>query len=371
MKIAIDIRTAGGEKAGKGWFTFHITQNLLKLDRENEYILYMKEKIPGFDEFKNAELKQIKGSGFFWHRNVAKDVKKEKVDLFFAPGSYIIPALLPKSIKTILTIHDLVAFLFPETHNRKANLIERLFIKKALKKADHVITVSENTKKDVQEKFTDTKRGEAQFPISTIYNAANETYKPVAKEKLNGFIKNTNLPKHFFVAVGTLIPRKNYPNLIKALVLLHQSHPEYHLIIVGGKGWQEQEIYDLIKQNYLRKKVHLLGYLSTTAIRNLYNLACALVFPSFYEGFGIPPLEAMKSGCPVIASYTSSIPEVVGDAALLINPENPGEIATAMKKLIEDAELAESLKNKGLAQGQKFSWERSAEKLLEIIEDLK
>ncbi len=366
MKIAIDIRTAGGEKAGKGWFTFHITQNLLKLDRENEYILYVKEKIAGFEEFKNAELKQIKGSGFFWHRNVAKDAKKEKVDLFFAPSSYIIPALLPKSIKTILTIHDLVAFLFPGTHNRKANLIERLFIKKALKKADHIITVSQNTKKDVQEKFKFYKN-----PISTIYNAADETYKPVAKEKLTNFIKKTNLPKHFFVAVGTLIPRKNYPNLIKALALLHKTHPGYQLMIVGGKGWQEQEIHDLITQNYLSKKVHLLGYLSTTAIRNLYNLAKALVFPSFYEGFGIPPLEAMKSGCPVITSYTSSIPEVVGDAALLINPESPEEIATAMKKLIENEELAESLRNKGLAQAQKFSWQQSAEKLLEIIEDLK
>jgi glycosyltransferase involved in cell wall biosynthesis len=366
MKIAIDIRTAGGEKAGKGWFTFHITQNLLKVDKENEYILYVKDKIAGFEEFKNAELKQIKGSGFFWHRNVAKDVKKEKVDLFFAPSSYIIPALLPKSIKTILTIHDLVAFLFPETHNRKANLIERLFIKTSLKKTAHVITVSDNTKKDVQEKFKFYKN-----PITTIYNAADETYKPVAKEKLTGFIKKTNLPKKFFVAVGTLIPRKNYPNLIKALALLHKTHPEYQLLIVGGKGWHEQEIHDLIKQNYLSKKVHLLGYLSTTAIRNLYNLAKALVFPSFYEGFGIPPLEAMKSGCPVIASYTSSIPEVVGDAALLIDPESPEAIARAMKKIVVDDELAESLRNKGLAQGQKFSWERSAEKLLEIIEDLK
>ena len=153
MKIAIDIRTAGGEKTGKGWFTFHITQNLLKLDRENQYILYVKDKIPGFEEFKNAKLKQIKGQSIFWHRNVAKDVKKENVDIFFAPSSYIIPALLPKSIKSVLTIHDLVAFLFPETHNKKATLIEKLFLKKALKKADHVVTVSNNTKKDVLEKF--------------------------------------------------------------------------------------------------------------------------------------------------------------------------------------------------------------------------
>ncbi len=371
MKIAIDIRTAGGEKTGKGWFTFHITQNLLKLDRENQYILYVKDKIPGFEEFKNAKIKQIKGQSIFWHRNVAKDVKKENVDIFFAPSSYIIPALLPKSIKSVLTIHDLVAFLFPETHNKKATLIEKLFLKKALKKADHVVTVSNNTKKDVLEKF--------KFPknqISIIYNAASEAYKPVPKESLTSCIKKTNLPQNFFIAVGTLIPRKNYLNLVKALALFNKTHPgalsgSYHLMIVGGKGWKDEEIINEIRINYLNKKVHLLGYLSTTSVRNLYNLAKALVFPSFYEGFGIPPLEAMKCGCPVIASFSSSIPEVVGDAALLINPESPEEIATSMKKIIENEDLAETLRNKGLVQSKKFSWNDSAEKLLQIFRNLK
>lgn len=371
MKIAIDIRTAGGEKTGKGWFTFHITRNLLKLDRENQYILYVKDKIPGFDDFKNAKIKQIKGRSIFWHRNVAKDVKKENVDIFFAPSSYIIPALLPKSISTVLTIHDLVAFLFPETHNKKITLIEKLFLKKALKKADHVITVSNNTKKDVLEKFKFYKN-----QISIIYNAANEVYKPVPKESLTSFIKKTNLPQNFFIAVGTLIPRKNYLNLIRALALLNKIHPRtlsgsYHLIIVGGKGWEDKEIINEIRTNYLNKKVHLLGYLSTTSIRNLYNLAKALVFPSFYEGFGIPPLEAMKCGCPVIASFSSSIPEVVGDAALLINPESPEEIAISMKKIVENEDLAETLRNKGFVQSKKFSWTNSAEKLLQIFHNLK
>ncbi len=364
MKIAIDIRTAGGEKAGKGWFTFHITQNLLKNDKGNEYILYAKDGIPGF-EFPNAKLKLTKGKGIFWHRNVAKDIKKEKIDLFFAPSSYIIPSLLPKHIKTIIAIHDLVAFLFPETHNKKATFIEKLFLKKAIKKSDHIITVSENTKHDVIKKFKPPKN-----QITTIYNSANPDYKPVPKESLKDFIKKTNLPRKFFVAVGTLIPRKNYLNLLKALTILQETHPNHHLMIVGGKGWQNEEIHNLIRTNYLNKKVHLLGYLSTTSIRNLYNLATALVFPSFYEGFGIPPLEAMRCGCSVIASYTSSIPEVVGDAALLINPESPEEIAANMKKIIEDEDLQEDLKNRGLLQSKKFSWEDSAHKLLQIIDKL-
>ncbi len=366
MKIAIDIRTAGGEKAGKGWFTFNMTQNILKLDQKNQYILYVKDGIAGFDQFKNAQIKQIKGRGIFWHTNVIKDIKKEEADIFFAPSSYIIPALLPKSIKTVLTVHDLVAFLFSETHNKKATFIEKLFLKRALKRATYTITISENTKRDILNKFKyDKKR------LSVIHIAGDENYKPIKKESLADFIKKTNLPRNFFVAVGTLIPRKNYSNLIRAFALIAKEFSDYHLLIVGGKGWQYEEIQALIRENYLNKHVHLLGYLSTTSIRNLYNLAKALVFPSFYEGFGLPPLEAMQCGCPVIASFTSSIPEVVGEAALLINPENPIEIAGAMKKLIKDEDLCENLKNKGLTQSKKFSWKNSAQKLLEIFENLK
>ena len=149
MKIAIDIRTAGGEKAGKGWYTFHIVQNLLKIDHENEYILYAKDGVPGFEQFQNAKVKLLNGRGILWHLNVARDTKKERADIFFAPSSYIIPALLPRSIKTILAVHDLVAFLFPITHDMKAVLIEKLFLRLALRKASHVCAVSENTKKPV------------------------------------------------------------------------------------------------------------------------------------------------------------------------------------------------------------------------------
>lgn len=365
MKIAIDIRASGGEKAGKGWYTFHIVQNLLKLDPDNEYILYAKEGIPGFEQFKNAKLKLIKGDGIFWHYKAAKDIKKEEIDIFFAPSSYIIPTLLPKSIKTIITVHDLVAFLFPSTHNKKAVILEKLFLKKALKKAAIVCTVSENTKHDVFEKFKIDKN-----KIITIYCAAGEEFKPLNSEILKSFAMQTNLPSKFFLAVGTLEPRKNYHTLIKAFIEISKIWPQYHLIIVGKPGWNYEEIYKIIKENYLNKKVHILGYLSGNSLVKLYNLAKALIFPSFYEGFGIPPLEAMKCGCPVIASYSSSIPEVTGDSALLINPANEKDLILAMLKLIKDEKLCDKLKNKGLIQAKKFSWEASAKKLKKIIEEL-
>ncbi len=373
LKISIDIRTAGGEKAGKGWYTFNIVQNLLKLDDKNQYILYAKEGIPGFEHFKNAQIKLIKGGGILWHLKVARDVQKEKADIFFAPSSYIIPNFLPKSIKIVITVHDLVAFLFPNNHNKKATIIEKLLLKRAIKKADSICTVSQNTKNDLLAKFP--KLGAKK--ITVINCAASEDFKPIQdpQQNLRTFIQKTNLPLNFFLAVGTLEPRKNYMNLIKAFKKVSDRFPDYYLIIVGKNGWNFEPTFQLIRENYLNKKVHILGYLSNKSLMNLYNLAKALVFPSFYEGFGLPPLEAMQCGCPVIASHTSSMPEVVGEShayrqasALLINPNSPDQIAAAMIKLIKDPQLEDQLKKKGFKQAKKFSWVSSAKKLLKIFD---
>lgn len=365
MKIAIDIRSSSGEKLGKGWFTFHIVQNLLKLDRENEYILYTKELVPGFEYFKNAQQKAIDSKSIFWHRKVAKDIVKQECDIFFAPSSYIIPALLPKSVKTVIVVHDLVAFLFSQNHNKKAVFVEKLFFRRALKKAAFVAAISQNTKRDILNLFEyDQKK------IDIVYCSASDDFKPLNKGFLEPFAKKTKLPKDFFLAVGTLEPRKNYVTLIEAFAQLHQKYPQYHLIIVGGKGWQYEKIFQSIRDHYLTKFVHNLGYVSSNSLVKLYNLAKAFVFPSYYEGFGIPPLEAMKSGCPVIASYSSSIPEVVGDAGLLINPESSVEIAAAMIKLIKNPDLCENLRSEGFLQSKKFSWAVSAKKLLDIFSKL-
>jgi glycosyltransferase involved in cell wall biosynthesis len=362
MKIAIDIREASGEKAGKGWYTFHIARNLLKIDQKNEYILYTKEKVPGFEEFDNVKIRQFNLPHLLWHKKVASDTKKEAVDIYFSPSSYITPALLPKTVKSVITVHDLVAFLFPTAHNKKAVFLEKLFFKKALKRSAHITAVSTNTKRDIINKFH-----HDESKISTIFCGAGSAFRPIKKETLRSFARQTKLPDKFFLAVGTIEPRKNYKRLIKAFAAVSKVAPNYHLIIVGKNGWQFEEVHEEIRKNYLGKKVHTLGYLSEQSLVKLYNLATALVFPSLYEGFGIPPLEAMSCGCPVIASNTSSIPEVVGDAGLLVNPENPEQLARAMHKLIKDDDLQMNLRNQGLIQARKFSWELSAKKLLEIF----
>ncbi len=365
MKIAIDIRAAGGERAGKGNYAFNIVRNLLLKDSRNDYILYAREGVAGFSEFKNAKLKLIGGNGLLWHHRVASDIKRELCDVFFAPTSYIIPSLLPSSIKTVITVHDLVAFLFPSRHQKKAVLIEKLFLRRAIKHATKILAVSENTRQDILKKFkTDPEK------ISVVPCGVGPEFHPLKKESLLPFAKKTNLPEKFFLAVGTIEPRKNYLNLIKAFSLIAESFPNYHLIIVGQNGWQHEEVYQAIRNNYLMNRVHVLGYLSNPSLINLYSLAKALVFPSLYEGFGLPPLEAMACGSPIIVSNTSSLPEVVGPAGLFVDPKNPHQIASAMIRVIKDEELCENLKNQGILRARKFSWESSAQKLLEILNKL-
>lgn len=362
MKIAIDIRSAAGEKAGKGWYAFHIVRNLLKLDSKNEYILYTKDSIAGFEQFPNVHMKVFKSPGLIWHYAVARDAKQENVDYFFAPSSYITPAILHKSIKSIITVHDLVAFLFPNRHNKKATILEKIFLKKALKKAHHVLTVSNNTKNDLLKRFS-IKADE----ISVIPCAADSNYRPIKEESLEKFIKQTNLPKKFFLAVGTLEPRKNYTTLIKAFSNFAHLYPNHHLVIVGKEGWKFQPVYDEINKNYLNKKVHILGYLSNSSLQKLYNLATALVFPSHYEGFGIPPLEAMQSGCPVISSSTSSMPEVLGDCGMMCKPGSIDDFTSAMLEITANPELRAQLSAKGVERAMKFSWEESAKNLLKLL----
>lgn len=365
LKIAIDIREAGGEKTGKGHYTFNLVQNLLTQDRQNSYILYTKEKMAGFEQFKNAEMRQINAKSFFWHRKVAKDSKMEKVDIFFSPTSYIIPAILDKNIKSIFTVHDLVAFLHAKFHNKKATIIERFYLKKALKKAHKVLTVSKNTKKDLIEKFPF-----SEDKITTIHPAASSNFKPLDKSQLYDFIIKTGLPKNFFLAVGTLLPRKNYPRLIEAFKLFLDKNFGYHLIIVGQKTAHFREIERIIKNHRLSGHVHILGYLSETSLQNLYNLAEALIFPSLYEGFGIPLVEAMQCGCPVLASNAGSIPEVVGDSALLFDSKNVEEIFEAMKKITTDTVLREKLREKGQTQAEKFSWQASAKAFHNLLPEI-
>lgn len=367
MKIAIDIRDACGEKTGKGWYTYHLVHALLKQDSKNEYLLYTNMAVNDFDTYKNAEIQIVKVKGIRWHWATLKNILSQKVDLFIAPTSYIIPAIAPKSLKICTVVHDLIALLFPKNHNKKAVLIEKMTIGKALKKSSFIIAVSQNTKNDIVKKFSLNKE-----KIDVVYPSVGSDFVPL-EVKLNVWKQERHLPKKFFLCVGTLEPRKNLEKTLEAHALLIDSSKKKnenpHLVIIGARGWQFKKIFAKLQDLGTAEYVVFKGYVTNEELVKYYNSALALVFPSLYEGFGLPPLEAMKCACPVITSALGSLPEVVGDAALMVNPHNAEDLAKAMKKLYDNEELRLEFSLRGLQQAEKFDWKKSARQFLNLIEN--
>lgn len=355
MRIAIDIRSTEGKRAGKGWYTYNLINGLLKIDKKNQYIFYGQKGLKNKIWPNNVEIKLIKSSGILWHLKVIIDVLKSNIDVFFAPSSFIIPALLSSKIKSLVTVHDLVAIMYPESHNKKAVYIENLLLKRVCSKASKILAVSKNTKNDLLKKF-DIKENK----IDILYCSADTNFRQIEVKEV----------EKFFMAVGTISPRKNYINLIKAFSEFYLTNKEYRLKIIGSKGWQFNDVFKLVKELKIEKFVVFMDYVDEKTLIELYNKSTALIFPSLYEGFGIPPLEAMMCGCPVIATNASSVPEVVGNAALLIDPNSIKQLSDAMQKISSDKLLRDKLIIKGFEQSKKFSWDRSAEKLLKIFSEL-
>lgn len=364
MNIAIDIREAlKSKRAGKGWYTFEMVQNLLKFHPEDRFILYTDQPYPEWEHFPNAVQKFFPPSPLRWHFTVLEDLKRERPDIYFAPSSYIIPSLAPKWLNVVATVHDLVAWLFATRHNMKATIIERITLPLAIKKITKFVAVSENTKRDLH-KFFQT----PSWKTEVIPCGVGEHFKVFDDERRENFRGEKGLPEKFILAVGTLEPRKNFVTLIRAFAEVAKKFPDYTLVIVGGKGWYFEKIFSTVRDLGMEDRILFTGYVEDRELPGYYNTATCFVFPSLYEGFGIPLVEAMKSGCPVITSNISSMPEVVDHAAILVNPTSPQELAHAMESLIGSPEKRAELREKGLHQSQKFSWRSSSERLYELFQ---
>lgn len=354
--IGIDIREVSEKHAGKSRYCEEIAKAMIKsAPKDTQFFLFTKKKtkaLPGSNQI------QIPGRGIIWHFNLRRHLKKNPVDFFLSPTSYIYPSIAPRSQKLAIVIHDLIAFLHPKNNHWLPTIIEKFTLKKAIKNSDFLITVSENTKKDLF-KFKRFAACAKDKNIIIAGPAASPEMKRTASHKLN-------LPKNFLLAVGTLQPRKNFKAIFQAFSGLAKENPDLHLCVVGGKGWKISKIFKAIPQEFT-KRIHFLGYMPYSDLPELYSRAKMLVFPSLYEGFGIPPLEAMSCGCPVVTSSTSSLPEVVGDAALQIPPENADALTQAIASMLIP-EKAENYAKRGLTQAKKFSWEKSSEAILAAID---
>lgn len=355
QSIGIDIREANTQNAGKSTYCKELTRALIQnAPHKLRFVLFTKDPNPDFPSSDRVEQVSIKGKSFFWHLNLRRYLKHHPVDTFLAPTSYLYPALAPKTQKIALVVHDLIAFLHPQNHPLFPTWVERLSLPRALKKANLLITVSKHTHKDLIQMFPASQRKHH----VVAYPGVSSVFQPTPSNKLR-------LPKRYLLALGTLQPRKNLITVFRAFEHLAEQDPELHLVIAGGKGWKTTPIYAALPKAH-KERIHFLGYVPFHALPELYSRAEMLLFPSLYEGFGLPPLEAMACGTPVITSKVSSLPEVVGNAAITLAPTDTQALMRAIAELL-NPQVQEVYRKKGLQRAREFTWEKAARSILQAL----
>ena len=379
MEIGIDIRTLMDARySGVSEYTLNLVKEILRLDTVNEYRLFYNcfgdcQNIP---EFKAVNVEAVKYDYpnkilnylLFKIFNYPKIDEKLGVDLFFMPHINFIG--LSGSVRSVITIHDLSFLRYPEFFSWRKNFWHKMVnARKLLKKFDVIAAVSENTKRDVMELC-----GVNESKIKVIYSGIGGEFRKLSIYNYQFTIKKIrekyNLPDKFILYLGTVEPRKNVEGIIRGyneLRIMNYELRDYKLVIAGAKGWKAEKIYKERERSEFKNDIKFLDYIDGEDKVYLYNLAGVFLYPSFYEGFGLPPLEAMACGLPVIASYSSSLSEVVGEAVLMVDPYNISDIARAMKEILIDESLKNKLVEQGLKNAKKFSWEKTARQYLEIF----
>lgn len=375
MRIGIDCRTilnpASGERAGVGHYTYHLVKALLAADQRNHYTLFFDFRMAheGLQEFiqPNVKIKFFPFSSYgkflpfaYSHMLVSAYLLRERLDIFHAPAN-VIPLSYPK--RAVVTIHDLAIFQHPEWFPTQI-VSTRLLVPQTLRRAKHVIAVSDATKRDLIDLFNlpDQK-------VSVIPEAVDVNLLPLQDAEDN-IREMYQLPDRYVLFVGTIEPRKNLRVLFEAWqqLQLHAASQmvDVELVLAGGLGHRGRDIVKLFETMHLNEHASYLGYVTHNHKIKLMQEASALVFPTLYEGFGLPVLEAMTLGTPVITTNTSSIPEVTGKAAVLVEPTDVAGLTDALLKVLTKQEFAAELAAQGKRQAAKFSWERAALETLAV-----
>jgi len=364
MRIMIDARSVDTRQSGVGNYVTHLIKGLKEIDKKNHYILMVTAKQKGsmpetFSAFENhavpftSENHLLGDAWEFWA--LPRLLRKKGIDVFHGPAFLAPP--FQNRFKSVATIHDLVAFHHPKTIPAKYAIYMRFLIRMMVKKARGIITDTACIKEEIIDFFNiDPAR------IFSVPIAVSDQFRPIEDQNLiNQVKKRYGIQKRYFLYVGNIEPRKNLSNLFLACDSIRDKlSRDFQLVITGKKGWLYREIFETLAGTAFRNNVVFTQYVEKTDIPILYSGADFFVFPSLYEGFGLPILEAMRCGTPVITSSVSSMPEVAGAAALYVDPLKVNDIAEKIVSLAFDETLKQKLKNKGFKQAAKFSWERTA-----------
>ncbi len=363
MRIGIDARKL--HDFGIGTYIRNLLRQLARLDHDTEYVIFSRpddrEALASLGANFRAVPETAGNYSFAEQVKIPLAIRRERVTLFHAPH-YVLPPLV--TCPSVVTIHDCIHLMFPQyLPNRRSLFYARTFISLAARRATRVLTVSESSKRDIL-RFVDVRPEK----IDVIYNSYDERFGIEPKEEdMERVRERYQLHDQFVLYAGNVKPHKNLERLIEAFHLVRNRGLDHlKLVLIGDDISKYTALRRAVHRHQLHQYVRFLGYLPEETLAVMYRLAGVFVFPSLYEGFGLPPLEAMASGTPVVTSNVSSLPEVAGNAAVLVDPYDAHAIADGIHRVLTDEQLRGDLRRLGLARAKQFSWETSVRRVREI-----
>ncbi|MCK4431428.1 MAG: glycosyltransferase family 4 protein [Candidatus Aminicenantes bacterium] len=376
MKIGLDVDSLTIKSGGIGRYAVNLINHVAKIllnEGQNEIFIFFHHSFDRDLIHKHSHLKFIDK-----YTNIKSNVLRKgiflpfsmrrlKMDLFHGLDHIGIPFLYEdKRCKYVVTIHDLITRIYPSKFTKKHRLVQNTLLPHILRKADRIIAVSNSTKNDIIKFYP-----EYAHKIKVIYEGVESQFFPRSNHEIEKTLDKYNVDFRYILFLGTVEPRKNIIRVVDAFIQLKQEgNIEQKLIITGRKGWLYKDIIEKINKTPFSQDIIFTDFVDDEDLPSLYSGAEIFLYPSLYEGFGLPVLEAMSCGSPVITSNLSSLPEIAGDAAILVDPMNVEEIVQAMEKLLRDRELRKELKRKSLERAKFFSWEMAAKETLHLYEDI-
>ncbi len=376
MRIGIEGKVLAPKIGGIGRYAINLVKALLSISAEEhpdmEFVIFTAPQtdqsvLDGFgagscDRFRGVKSSLLRSSFF-----LPAGLVLEQIDVFHGLDHAGIPFFFKKG-KYVVTLHDVIALVLPETFPLKYRLVFQVAFSAIRRQADMVIVPSESAREDVV-RYLKVDRGR----IAIIPYGCEERFRPVGDpECFEAVRRKYGLPERYVLFVGILQPRKNVATLLRAfsLLLVEKLGQDLKLVVAGERGWGYGDLFETVEALGLHDHVIFTGFVEEEDLPDLYRGALLFVYPSLYEGFGLPILEAMACGTPVITSNISSMPEVAGDAAVLVDPTQPEALASAMASVLTDEELRKGLQWKGIARASGFSWDAVARKTLQVYTSL-
>lgn len=367
MRIAFLADALDLQYAGVHMYLRGLLNALSKTDKENEYLIVRPKPAGTFDGMEELVVpinpkipghQRLRAFGEIPSRLSNTGIEAVVETAHFGPFR------LPGHVKRLTYLYDLTPLLFPHHHPTASVFVQRLLLPRLVRKADRVLTISKNTQIDIEQMYP-----KARGKVRLVFPAQDSRFRPVHDEAV---LKKLGICKPYLLYVGTIEPRKNLQTLLQAYETFRQTSGQPHqLVLVGKKGWKNEEFFKALDQSKFRKDILLPGYVERDDLPVLFSMTKLFVFPSTYEGFGMPPLEAMACGAPVLMSNSSSLPEVGGDATEYFAPKNTEELAQKLTELTSNPQKLSGMKSASLQQAKKFSWEASAHQFMAVIRELK